>query len=135
MVKLNEMKPGDIIKVLDEGGVEREGTVVEVSRDEKMACVDNGVQEFWYTMDQLEPLVLTEERLFQLGFDRQDTEVGTKYSRGPFRVLFKEPGRNDNLEIWYREDHRVFNHALYVHELQNHYMAMTKVPLERTITS
>lgn len=132
MVKINELKPGDILKVLDEGGMEREGTVIEVSRDEGMACVDNGVQEFWYTLDQLVPVPLTEERLFQLGFERTDIEQGAKYSRGPFRILAKDPGNYTSLEIWYREDRRNFNHPLYVHELQNHYLDMTKVSLEKT---
>lgn len=132
MVKLNELKPGDIMKVLDEGGVEREGVVTEVSRDENLVCMDNGIQEFWYAPTQLVPIPLTEEQLFKLGFERQDTDGGAKYMRGPFRVLVKDPGNYTHLEIWYREDHRQFNHPLYVHELQNHYLDMTKVPLERT---
>ena len=47
MVKITELKEGDIVHVIDEG-VERIGTVVEISRDENMANIDNGVQEFWY---------------------------------------------------------------------------------------
>lgn len=132
MVKLSELKPGDIMKVLDEGGVEREGVVMNVSRDENLVCVDNGIQEFWYEPSQLVPIPMTEEQLFKLGFERQDTDGGAKYLRGPFRVMVKDPGNYANLEIWYREDHRLFNHPLYVHELQNHYLDMTKVPLERT---
>jgi hypothetical protein len=132
MLKFNELKPGDIVKVLDEGGVEREGIVIESRRDDKLVCVDNGIQEFWYEITQLVPIPLNEEQLFKLGFERQDIEQGAKYMRGPFRVLVKDPGNYTNLEIWYREDHRVFQHPLYVHELQNHYLDMTKVPLERT---
>jgi hypothetical protein len=132
MLKFNELKPGDIVKVLDEGGVEREGIVIESRRDDKLVCVDNGIQEFWYEITQLVPIPMTEEQLFKLGFERQDIEQGAKYMRGPFRVLVKDPGNFTNLEIWYREDHRVFQHPLYVHELQNHYLDMTKVPLERT---
>jgi hypothetical protein len=132
MLKFNELKPGDIVKVLDEGGVEREGIVIESRRDDKLVCVDNGIQEFWYEITQLVPIPMTEEQLFKLGFERQDIEQGAKYMRGPFRVLVKDPGNYTNLEIWYREDHRVFQHPLYVHELQNHYLDMTKVPLERT---
>ncbi len=131
MVKLSELKPGVIMKVLDEGGVEREGIVMDVSRDENLVCVDNGIQEFWYEPTQLVPIPMTEEQLFKLGFERQDTDGGAKYMRGPFRVLVKDPGNYNNLEVWYREDHRLFNHSLYVHELQNHYLDMTKVPLER----
>jgi hypothetical protein len=132
MVKLNELKPGDLLKVLDEGGVEREGVVTDVSRDEQLVCMDNGIQEFWYEPAKLVPIPLTEEQLFRLGFVREDTELGAKYLRGPFRVLIKDPGNNTDLEVWYREDHRIFHHPLYVHELQNHYLDMTKVPLEKT---
>ncbi|MBD0280262.1 MAG: hypothetical protein ICV81_20200, partial [Flavisolibacter sp.] len=46
MVKITELKPGDVVKVMDEG-IEREGVVTDISRDDNMVCVDNGIQEFW----------------------------------------------------------------------------------------
>ena len=46
MIKLGELKTGDIVKVVDDG-VEREGAVVEISHEDHQALVDNGVQEFW----------------------------------------------------------------------------------------
>ncbi|MEI6948809.1 hypothetical protein V9K67_16600 [Paraflavisolibacter sp. H34] len=131
MIKITDLKPGDIVHVLDEG-VEREGTVMEISRDENMACINNGVQEFWYAPEEIVPIPLTEKQLFLLGFERQETGNGSvKYLRGPFRVLVHDPGNYTNLEIWYREDLRQFHHPLYVHELQNHYLQMTKVHLEK----
>ena len=131
MVKITELKEGDIVKVLFDGG-EREGVVTDVSRDENMACVNNGVQEFWYPPEEIIPVPLTGDRLETLlGFEKEETSEGTKYKRGPFRVLVHDPGNYTNLEIWYREDHRHFTHALYLHELQNHHLDMTKVPLER----
>lgn len=133
MVKLSDLKAGDIIKVLDEG-VERDGVVVDTSRNENLVCVNNGVQDFWYPPEQLVPVPLTEEQLFNLGFERQETPEGVKYSKGPFRVLVFDPGNYTDLEIWYREDHRRFHHPLYVHELQNHHLDMTKMPLEKTVT-
>lgn len=132
MVKISELKPGDIVQVLDEGGIEREGVVTDTSNADHMVCIDNGIQEFWYQPEQIVPIPLTEERLVKtLGFERVETEDGIKYMRGPFRVLIHDPGNNTHLEVWYREDHRHFNHPLYVHELQNHYLQMTKVQLER----
>lgn len=130
MVKLSEMKQGDIVQVLD-NGTERIGTIVSTSRDNNMVCVDNGVQEFWYAPEDLVPIPLTETQLVDtLGFEREETEDGVKYKKGPFRVVVHDPGNYTNLDIWYREDRRHFNHPLYVHELQNHHMQMTKVPLE-----
>lgn len=133
MVKITDLKPGDIVKVIDEG-IERDGIVEEVSREENMASIFNGIQEFWYAPEDIVPVPLTEEQLFNLGFERQDTEDGVKYLKGPFRVLVHDPGNYTQIEMWYREDRRQFSHPIYVHELQNHYLQMTKVPLEKPLT-
>ncbi len=130
MVKISDLREGDVIKVLDEG-VERDGVVTDVDREENMAEVDNGVQEFWYNPAEILSIPLSEEQLFKLGFQRQDTDQGIKYMRGPFRILVTEEGNFSNLEMWYREDRRHFHTPLTVHELQNRYLDMTKVPLER----
>ena len=134
MIKLTDLKEGDIVKVLHDG-VEREGVVQQIGRDDNKACINNGIQEFWYSLDQIIPIPLTEDRLINtLGFDKMETENGIKYMKGPFRILVHDPGNFTNLEVWYREDRRHFNHPLYVHELQNHHLNMTKVPLEKSIT-
>ena len=131
MVKMTDLKPGDVVNVL-QAGTEKEGVVTQVSRDENMACIDNGVQEFWYGPEDIAPIPMTEDRLINiLGFEREETPDGVKYKRGPFRILVHDPGNYTNLDVWYREDRRHFNHALYLHELQNHHLDMTKVPLER----
>jgi hypothetical protein len=132
MIKIQELKQGDIVRV-EEGTTERMGTVVEVSRDENMACIDNGIQNFWYNLEQIAPIPLTEKELFMLGFERVDTEDGAKYMKGPFRVLVHDPGNYTNLDIWYREDRRHFNHPIYVHDLQNLHLQMTKVPLGKPV--
>ena len=133
MIKITDLKPGDIVMVMDEGA-EREGVVTSISRDENLVGIDNGVQEFFYPTSQLLSIPLSEEQLQRLGFQRQDTDGGIKYLRGPFRILLKEDGNFSEFEIWYREDHRFFHVPLTVHELQNHYLDMTKVPLERPNT-
>ena len=133
MIKLSELKPGDIVRLLDEG-VDREGTVVDISRDENMVLVDNGVQEFWYNLEQIAPIPLTEKELTKLGFDREEVEGGAvKYKKGAFRLLVHDPGNYTHIDMWYREDRRHFNHPLYVHELQNHHLDMTKVPLDKVV--
>jgi len=49
MLKLGELKSGDIVLLNDEG-IDREGTVVRISHENRQALVDNGVQEFWYDL-------------------------------------------------------------------------------------
>ncbi len=103
MIKLTDLKEGDIVNVLHDGE-EREGVVQQIGRDDNKACINNGIQEFWYPIDQIIPIPLTEERLITtLGFDKMETENGVKYMKGPFRILVHDPGNFTNLEIWYRE--------------------------------
>ncbi|RYD91186.1 MAG: hypothetical protein EOP50_14715, partial [Sphingobacteriales bacterium] len=113
-MKISELKPGDIVLVLVDGD-ERQGTVTNTSRDENMACIDNGIQEFWYPADQIVPIPLTEATLTgTLGFEKEEQPNGqVKYKKGPFRVLLREPGNWTHMEVWYREDHRHFHNPLY----------------------
>lgn len=130
MVKLTDLKAGDVVRVLNEG-LEKDGIVVDIDRIENMACIDNGVQEFWYRLEQVVPVPLTEDKLINtLGFEKEEIEGGVKYKKGPFRLVVHDPGNYTNLDLWYREDRRHFNRPLYVHELQNLHLDMTKVPLE-----
>lgn len=134
MVKITDLKEGDIVQVLD-AGKERMGTVIRITREDNMACIDNGVQEFWYPPEEIVPVPLTEERLVHnLGFEKEMTDDGVKFKKGPFRLVVHDPGNYTNVDVWYREDRRHFNHPLYVHELQNHHLQMTKVPLEALVT-
>lgn len=131
MIKISDLKEGDVVKVIDEG-VEREGVVSEVSREENQACIDNGIQEFWYNPEEIVPVPMSEERLINiLGFEKEEGPDGIKFKKGAFRLLVKDPGNYTDLDLWYREEHRQFAHPLYLHELQNHHLQMTKVPLER----
>lgn len=131
MIKISDLKEGAVVKVIDEG-VERDGIVTDVDKEENMAQVDNGIQEFWYNPEQIIPVPMTEDRLINiLGFEKEETPDGVKFKKGAFRLVVHDPGNYTNLDIWYREDHRHFNHALYLHELQNHHLDMTKVQLER----
>ncbi len=131
MIKISDLQEGGVVKVIDEG-VERDGIVNQISREENQACIDNGIQAFWYNPEEIAPVPMSEERLVHvLGFEKEDTQEGTKFKKGAFRLLVKDPGNYTNLDLWYREDHRHFNHPLYLHELQNLHLQMTKVPLER----
>lgn len=130
MVKITDLKAGDIVMVMEEG-VEREGKVTEIQRNQNLVCINNGVQDFWYSPAEILSIPLNEEQLLKLGFLRQDTDNGIKYLKGPFRILLPKDGNFSNFEIWYREDRRNFHTPLTLHELQNHYLDMTKVHLER----
>jgi hypothetical protein len=129
MLKIGELKQGDIVKVNDEG-VEREGVVVRVSHEENQALVDNGVQEFWYTPEEMEAVPLDESQLLKLGFEKQELNGSVKYMKGAFRLVTPRKGDFSNVEMWYREDRRHFSVPLGVHQLQNLHLDMTKVPLE-----
>jgi hypothetical protein len=134
MVKITDLNQGDIVKIIEDNS-EREGVVNSIDRNDNKVCINNGIQEFWYPLEQIAPLPLTEDRLINtLGFEREEMDSGVKYKKGPFRIVVQDPGNYTNLEMWYREDRRHFNHPLYVHELQNLHLSMTKVHLEKVST-
>jgi signal peptidase I len=130
MLKLGDLKQGDIIYVNDDG-VEREGVVVKISHEDHQVLVDNGVQEFWYNLQEVKPVPLDEAQLMRLGFTREEMDGGVKYKKDSFRLV--TPKKNDfsNIEMWWREDRRHFSFPLGVHQLQNLHLDMTKVPLEK----
>jgi hypothetical protein len=129
MIKLSDLKFGDIV-LAEYEGQRWEGIVKEINREDKEVCVENDVQEFWFNPDHLYPIPLDEEQLLKLGFTKSENEDGSvKYMRESFRVLLPKKGDFSNLEIWWREDHRYLNYPISVHELQNHYLQMTKVEL------
>jgi len=129
MLKITNLKEGDIIRV-DDDGVMREGTVIRVSREEHQALVDNGVQEFWYSPEDMHALPLDEPQLIRLGFTKEDADGGVKYKKDSFRLVTPKKGDFSNIEMWWREDRRHFSFPLSVHELQNLYLDMTKVHLD-----
>jgi hypothetical protein len=130
MLKINDLKQGDLISVSDDGVV-REGTVVKVSHEEHQALVNNGVQEFWYSEEDMQAIPLDEKQLTNLGFTREELNDSVKYKKDSFRLVTPVSGDFSNVEMWWREDRRHFNFPLGVHELQNLHLDMTKVPLEK----
>ncbi len=129
MLKIGNLKSGDIITVNDEG-IMREGTVVRTSQEENQALVNNGVQEFWYSPEQMHIVPLDESQLQRLGFTSEETDGLVKYKKDSFRLVTPKRGDFSQVEMWWREDRRHFNVPLGVHELQNLYLDMTKVHLD-----
>jgi len=131
MLKLGELKEGDIVRIHDDG-IDRDGTVVRISHEDHQALVDNGVQEFWYNSEEMSAIPVDEQQLLKLGFAKQDLNgEGVKYMKGAFRIVIPRQGDFSSIEMWYREDRRHFNHPIGVHQLQNLHLQMTKVPLEK----
>lgn len=129
MVKISELKPGNLV-VVEYEDRRWEGIVTDVNREDKEVGVDTGVQEFWFRLEHVYPVPMSDAALFKLGFSKEFLENGmVKYIRGPFRMLVKDDGKFAPLEIWYREDRRYFNEPIYIHDLQNKYLEMTKVDL------
>jgi hypothetical protein len=129
MIKLSELKPGDIVQAEYEGQ-KVEGPVLDINREDKEVCVETPVQEYWFTPEHLYPIPLDENHLTHLGFKKEELPEGSvKYKKDSFRVLLPKKGDFSNIEIWWREDRRHLHQQISVHELQNHYYQMTKVEL------
>lgn len=130
MLKLGDLKQGDII-FLNDDGLQREGTVVKVSHEERQALVNNGIQEFWYSLDEIRAIPLDENQLLRLGFIKEEIDGTVKYKKDSFRLAIPRAGDFSTVEMWWREDRRHFNFPIGVHDLQNLHLDMTKVPLEK----
>ena len=129
MIKLSELQPGDIIKAEFEG-LQREGVVKELNHEDKEICVETEIQDYWFTPEHLFAIPLDDLQLIKLGFKKTlNTDGSVKYMKDSFRILVPRPNDFSHIEMWWREDHRHFNHQIFVHELQNHYYQMTKVEL------
>ncbi len=128
MIKISDLHEGDFVMANYDGQV-NEGVVTDINHEDREICVKTDVQSFWFTENDLLPIVVNENQLYRLGFEKELYEnEDAKYKKGPFRVLV-HAGNFDDMEIWYREDHRLLKGPLFVHQLQHHYHQMTKVDL------
>lgn len=129
MIKFSELKQGDYV-LAESGGQAWQGEVTDFNHNEKEISVYNGVQDFWFKSEELFPLPLDENQLLKLKFKKQVNGDGSvKYMKGAFRIQTPTQDNFSNFEIWYRDEKRIMVHPISVHELQNHYSAMTKVHL------
>lgn len=129
MIKFSELKQGDYVLVKTDGQT-HQGEVTNFNFDEKEIEINNGVQEFYFKSEDLFPIPLDEEQLLKLKFTKQvDDEGSVKYSKGAFRIRTSEQDKFSDFQIWYRDETRHIQQHIALHELQNHYLAMTKVHL------
>ena len=129
MIKFSELKTGDYV-LAESDGQAWAGEVTDFNHDEKEISVYNGVQDFWFKDEDLYPLPLDEKQLLKLKFQKHVNEDGSvKYLKGAFRIQTPQQDNFSNFEIWYRDEKRIMLHPISVHQLQNHYLDMTKVHL------
>ena len=129
MIKFNDIKIGDYVRAEYEGKT-WEGEVTRLNGDEKQVEVTTEVQSFWFETDKLHPIVLNDDVLLKLGFQKQVNEDGSvKYMKGSFRMVLPVADDFSRLEMWYREDRRHNPNVHHVHQLQNQYFDMTKIHL------
>lgn len=131
MIQFHDIKIGDFLRAEYEGKL-WDGEVVLLNGDEKQVCVQTEVQEFWFATDKLQAIPLNEDELLKLKFAKQVQDDGSvKYMKGSFRIVTPKANDFSHFEMWYREDRRHNPDVHYVHQLQNHYLDMTKVHLTR----
>lgn len=129
MIKFHDLKAGDYV-LAESDGQAWEGEVTDFNHDEKEISVYNGVQDFWFKSEDLYPLPLDENQLMKLKFKKQVNDDGSvKYMKGAFRIQTPQQDNFSNFEMWYRDEKRVMIQPISVHQLQNHYLKMTKVHL------
>lgn len=122
MLKYNECKEGDIV-LADFEGQMNVGEVLEVNRGNRKARVAQGETEYWYDLHDIHAVPLEEGVLAGLGFTR--TGDGTLFERGPFSLRLYPEGGAWQGQLMYRDETRQVHDLKYLHELQNHYRAMT----------
>lgn len=129
MIKFSELKKGDYVLAKNDTQA-WQGEVTDFNNDEKEIEVNNGIQEFWFTCDQLFPIPLDEQQLLKLKFQKVSNDDGSvKYMKGAFRIQTPRQDNFSNFEIWYRNEKRLIQQPIYLHQLQNHYLDMTKIHL------
>lgn len=129
MIKFSDLKKGDYI-LAESDGQAWQGEVTNFNYDEKQVALYNGVQDFWFNPRDLYALPLNEEQLMKLKFRKQVNDDGSvKYLKGAFRIQTPAQDEFSNFELWYRDEHRHMMQPLFVHQLQNHYLQMTKIHL------
>ena len=131
MIRFQELKIGDIVMAEYEGQW-WEGEVAELNREDREVCIRTDVQDFWFKPEELRGIPLTDDQLQKLGFAKEANGDGSvKYKKGAFRILLHQKDNFNEFEMWYREDKRHLKGPIFVHDLQNHHLQMTKVELTR----
>ncbi|MCO6496151.1 MAG: hypothetical protein J5I50_00675 [Chitinophagaceae bacterium] len=129
MVKFSELRKGDYVLANSDGRIWM-GEVTSFNNDEKEIGVNDGLQEFFFKGEDLNPVPVSDDTLMKLRFTKEiNTDGSVKYKKGAFRLLTPEKDNFSNFEVWYKDEKRLILHPIGLHQLQNHYLDMTKVHL------
>ncbi len=129
MIKYNNLKKGDLVMAEYEGNMVK-GEIIDLKNSSNQACIQSGEQEFWFDNNHLYSISISDEELQQLGFQKEMLADGkVKYMRGAFRMVVPKENSFEDFEIWYREDKRHIKGTIFLHDLQNHHLDMTKTHL------
>ena len=129
MIKFSDLKVGDYV-LAGTDGQSWQGEVTDFNNDEKEIGVNNGIQKFYFKSEDLYPIPVDEATLLIMIFSKQVNEDGSvKYAKGAFRIQTPKQDDFHQFEIWYRDEKRHILNPIYIHQLQNHYLSMTKVHL------
>ena len=129
MIHFKELKKGDYV-LAESDGQAWQGEVNDFNNDEKQVSINNGVQDFWFDPKDLYPIPVDDKRLSDLNFKKVVNDDGSiKYMKDAFRILIPAADSFLNYTIWYRDEKRYITEPIYLHQLQNHYLDMTKVHL------
>ncbi len=129
MIKFSELRKGSYV-LAESDGQAWQGEVTDFNNDEKEICVNNGIQEFWFKEENLYPIPVDDERLSKMNFRKVLNEDGSiKYMKDAFRILIPKADDFMRYEIWYKDEKRQILEPIFLHQLQNHYLEITKVHL------
>ncbi len=129
MIKFNELKQGGHV-MAEYDGDKRRGEIEEINNSEKQVSINTGAQSFWFDTGKglLTGISITDEELTNFKFTKQQNDDGSvKYLKGAFRIQIPTANDFSKMEIWYRDEKRIFNEPIALHVLQNHFFEMTKV--------
>ena len=129
IMNIHDFTKGDLVLAEFDGDKKR-GEVTDINVGHKQLRIHDGIREYWYGVEDIFPLELNDEELQNLKFHKLINEDGTvKYAKGAFRMLIPSEGDFSRMEIWYRDEARHITAPISLHELQNHFLSMTKVHL------
>lgn len=130
MIKFKELRPGNRVLVQNEG-TWMPGIITGINADDGgQVHIETGVQDAWYRVEDIKPIPLEEEHLLDMGFEKEVQESGNiKYKYGPFRVLIGPTKRFTDFLMWYREEKSHIIYPMTVHQFQNRYEEMVKIPV------
>ena len=131
MINIHELRLDNFV-IVEFEDQERRGLVSEISIEDKMirANTDDGNQDFWYELENVYPVQLSDSEMMHFKFEKEILPDGAvKYKKGSFRLVIPHEDDFSQLEMWYREDIRKQPNVHFVHQLQNQYHDMTKIYL------